>query len=85
MNGFRGLLAGASFANPTATIPVNWLSVLIKSTSSLYAKHVFAIHNVPNPCYVAVNIMFSIAAPMDSESQISTMRFSFSIPSNGVF
>lgn len=43
------------------------------------------IHNVPNPCSVAVNIMFSIAAPMDSESQISTMRFSFSIPSNGVF
>ena len=66
VKGFRGLLAGASFANPIATIPVNWLSVSMKSISSLYAKHVFAIHNVPNPCSVAVNIRFSIAAPMDS-------------------
>ena len=49
IKGFRGLLAGASFANPIATIPVNWLSVSMKSISSLYAKHVFAIHNVPNP------------------------------------
>ena len=49
VKGFRGLLAGASFANPIATIPVNWLSVSMKSISSLYEKHVFAIHNVPNP------------------------------------
>ena len=56
-----------------------------KITHELMPEWAFAIHNVPNPCSVAVNIMFSIAAPMDSESQISTMRFSFSIPSNGVF
>ena len=34
-NGFLGLWAGASSATPTATIPVNWLSVPIKSISSL--------------------------------------------------
>ena len=34
-NGFLGLLSGASSAKPTATIPVNWLSVPIKSISSL--------------------------------------------------
>lgn len=47
-------------------------------------KQVLAIHKVPNPYPVAVRIIFSIAAPMDSESQISTISFSFSILANGV-
>ena len=35
LNAFRGLFGGASFAAPTATIPVSWLSVPINSISSL--------------------------------------------------
>lgn len=69
-NDFLGLWSGASFGTPNEIAPTNCPFISIKSTNSLYAKQVFAIHNVPYPNSVAVNNMFWTEAPIDSVSQI---------------
>ena len=51
-----------------------------KATHELMPEWAFAIPDAEN----TVRIIFSIAAPMDSESHISTIRFSFSMLANGV-
>ena len=51
-----------------------------KTTHELMPEWAFAIPDAEN----TVRIIFSIAAPMDSESHISTIRFSFSMLANGV-
>ena len=55
---FLGLDAGVSFAIPKEIAPTNCPFISMKSTNSLYAKQVFAIHNVPYPNSVAVNNIF---------------------------
>lgn len=50
---FLGLAGGCSSAYPKAMAPTSCPSLPIHSINSLYAKHVFAIHRVPNPNSVA--------------------------------